>query len=86
MAITVLRRDNHPELWRDLMRKIVQANKNGAQLIGQVLSRPTGILLGFEISLNPISGRPSWGNISDLSPEGKLVHLRNEGISQAGYV
>ena len=29
-------------------------------MMGQVLTRPTGILLGFEISQNPFIGRPSW--------------------------
>ena len=80
MAITILQRDSRPELWRDLFREIVQAKKNGAQLIGQMLSRPIGLLLGFEIPLNPFIGRPSWEEISHLSLEKKLVHLRNQEI------
>ena len=77
MAITILQRDSRPELWRDLMAGIAQANKEGAQILGQVLTRPTGILLGFEISMNPFSGRPSWEKIAKLSMDEKLVHLRD---------
>ena len=77
MAITILQRDSRPELWRDLMSGIVDANANGADIKGQVLTRPTGILLGFEISLNPFSGRPSWEKIAHLTPDEKLVHLRD---------
>jgi N-acyl-D-aspartate/D-glutamate deacylase len=77
MAITILQRDSRPELWRDLMSGIVDANANGANIKGQVLTRPTGILLGFEISLNPFSGRPSWEKIAHLTPDEKLVHLRD---------
>ena len=77
MAITILQRDSRPELWRDLMAGIAQANKEGAQILGQVLTRPTGILLGFEISMNPFSGRPSWEKIAKLSMDEKLVHLHD---------
>jgi len=77
MAITILQRDSRPELWRDLMSGIVDANANGADIKGQVLTRPTGILLGFEISLNPFSGRPSWEKIANLPLDEKLVHLRD---------
>jgi N-acyl-D-aspartate/D-glutamate deacylase len=77
MAITILQRDSRPELWRDLMSGIADANANGADIKGQVLSRPTGILLGFEISLNPFSGRPSWEKVATLSLEEKLVYLHN---------
>ena len=77
MAITILQRDSRPELWRDLMAGITQANEEGAQIVGQVLTRPTGILLGFEISMNPFSGRPSWEKIAKLSLDEKLVHLRD---------
>ena len=45
MAITILQRDSRPELWRDLMAGITQANEEGAQIVGQVLTRPTGIHL-----------------------------------------
>lgn len=77
MAITILQRDSRPELWRDLMADITQANEEGAQIVGQVLTRPTGILLGFEISMNPFSGRPSWEKIAKLSLDKKLAHLRD---------
>ncbi|MGB0551186.1 MAG: N-acyl-D-amino-acid deacylase family protein [Alphaproteobacteria bacterium] len=77
MAITILQRDSRPELWRGLMSGIVDANANGADIKGQVLTRPTGILLGFEISLNPFSGRPSWEKIAHLTLDEKLVHLRD---------
>jgi N-acyl-D-aspartate/D-glutamate deacylase len=76
MAITILQRDSRPELWRDIMSGITQANTDGTDLVGQVLTRPTGILLGFEISMNPFSGRPSWEKIAKLGLEEKLAYLR----------
>jgi len=66
MSITILQRDKEPEEWRRLMRRITEAQKAGLPMMGQVLTRPTGLMLGFEISQNPFLGRPSWREIEAL--------------------
>lgn len=76
LSITILQRDRNPEWWRDIMGQISAANADGAQIVGQVLPRPTGILLGFEISQNPFIGRPTWDKIADLTLDEKLAALR----------
>lgn len=75
MSITILQRDNKPEEWRRLMGAIDDARKAGHEMMGQVLTRPTGILLGFEISQNPFIGRPSWKEIEDLPFAEKMQRL-----------
>jgi N-acyl-D-aspartate/D-glutamate deacylase len=75
MSITILQRDNKPEEWRLLMADIADARKAGHEMMGQVLTRPTGIMLGFEISQNPFIGRPSWREIEDLPFEAKMQRL-----------
>ncbi len=75
MSITVLQRDNKPEEWRALMGSMEDAQKAGVQIMGQVLTRPTGILLGFEISQNPFVGRPSWKEVEDLPFVEKMKRL-----------
>ncbi len=77
MTITVLQRDNRPELWRETMADIADANADGAKIVGQVLTRPTGIMLGFEISLNPFMSCAAWREISDLPIEWKVERLRD---------
>jgi N-acyl-D-aspartate/D-glutamate deacylase len=57
------------------MRQIADANRAGHQMMGQVLTRPTGIMLGFEISQNPFVGRPSWKEIEHLSFAEKMQRL-----------
>jgi len=76
LSITILQRDRNPEWWRDIMGQITAANADGAKIVGQVLPRPTGILLGFEISQNPFVGRPSWDKVAELPLEEKLAVLR----------
>lgn len=76
MSITILQRDNKPEEWRILMDRIADAQASGLPMMGQVLTRPTGIMLGFEISQNPFLGRPSWRKIEQLPHSEKIKHLR----------
>ncbi|HET7882511.1 MAG TPA: amidohydrolase family protein, partial [Acetobacteraceae bacterium] len=76
MAITILQRDNKPEEWRRLCGWIAEANAAGLPMLGQVLTRPTGILLGFEISQNPFMNRPSYQQIAALPFEQRIAALR----------
>jgi N-acyl-D-aspartate/D-glutamate deacylase len=76
MAITILQRDTKPEEWREITGWIADANRSGLPMLGQVLTRPTGIILGFEISQNPFLGRPSFDAIADLPFEQKIAALR----------
>ena len=76
MSITILQRDRNPEWWRTIMAQIGEANVQGTQIVGQVLTRPTGVLLGFEISQNPFLGRASWAEIEDLPLAEKVAILR----------
>ncbi|MFM9938539.1 MAG: N-acyl-D-amino-acid deacylase family protein [Hyphomicrobiaceae bacterium] len=77
MSITILQRDNKPEEWRRLMAQVSEAKAAGLPMMGQVLTRPTGILLGFEISQNPFIGRPSWREVENLPFAAKLARLRH---------
>ena len=83
MTITVLQRDNRPELWRDTMSDIAKANDNGAQIVGQVLTRPTGVMLGFEISLNPFMACETWRKLADLPHAEKVAELRKPEVRAA---
>ena len=75
MSITILQRDNKPEEWRRLMGRVAEAQRAGLPMMGQVLTRPTGIMLGFEISQNPFLDRPSWNEIEALPFQEKIERL-----------
>ena len=77
MAITILQRDAKPEEWRQITGWIAEANAAGVGMLGQVLTRATGILLGFEISQNPFFGRPSYTALAGLSHADRIAALRN---------
>ncbi len=80
MTITVLQRDNRPELWRETMADIAKANADGQHIVGQVLTRPTGVMLGFEISLNPFMGCETWRKLAPLSHAEKIAELKKPEV------
>ncbi len=80
MTITILQRDNKPEEWRRIAGWLSEANAAGQRMLGQVLTRATGVLLGFEISQHPFVGRPSYAAIADLPFEQRIAALRSPDL------
>ena len=58
------------------MSQIDEANDEGLRITAQVRSRPTSVLLGFELSQNPFMGRPSYKSIAHLPFPKRLAQLR----------
>ena len=76
MTFSLLQREQRPKLWRELLDKVAEVNRGGFNMKAQVMGRPIGIMLGFEISQNPFFGRPSWREIADLPFAEKIARLR----------
>jgi N-acyl-D-aspartate/D-glutamate deacylase len=76
ITISLLQQDGHPDGWRELMAEIDEANQEGLRITAQVRSRPTSVLLGFELSQNPFMGRPSYKAIAHLPFAERLAILR----------
>ena len=77
LSLTVLQSDKRPDGWREILAEIAAANRDGLAITAQVRSRPTSVLLGFELSQNPFMGRPSYKAIADLPFVERLAHLRD---------
>lgn len=67
-TLTVIQYTHKPMLHRQLLQLITQANQQGQTVMGQVLNRPVGVLMGFECTLNPFACRPSYLALATLSP------------------
>lgn len=80
VSITVLERDAKPQEWARLLDGIGQANADGLPMLGQVLNRPTGIMLGFEISQNPFLSCPSFAPLAHLPFARKIEALRDPSL------
>ncbi|WP_158927106.1 amidohydrolase family protein [Acidisphaera sp. S103] len=80
MTTTVLERDSKPAEWRRLLDLIAEANAAGQAMTGMVLTRPTGIMLGFEISQNPFVECPSWQQVAHLPFPARIAALRDPSL------
>jgi N-acyl-D-aspartate/D-glutamate deacylase len=76
LTITLLQHDRRPDGWRQLLDRIGQANAAGARITGQIRNRPTGVLLGWEISQNPFMARRSYQEIAHLPFAQRIEILR----------
>jgi N-acyl-D-aspartate/D-glutamate deacylase len=83
VTMTLLQSDARPDGWRALLGQIEAANATGLRITGQVRSRPTSVLLGFELSLNPFMGRVSYKKIAHLPFAERLRHLRDPSFRAA---
>ena len=80
MTISLLQREQRPEAWRRILGHIEAANAAGQRILGQVMARPVGVMLGFEISQNPFIGCPSWREVAGLGFAAKMAVLRAPGF------
>ncbi len=83
VTLTLLQSHARPGAWRDLLSEIDAANAAGLRITGQVRSRPTSVLLGFELSLNPFTGRPSYRKIAGVNFQERMRHLRDPAFRAA---
>lgn len=77
MTLSLLQKDHKPEQWREILARVAAANAKGLEITAQATTRATGVLLGFELSENVFSSRPSWQAVEALPFERRLEHLRD---------
>lgn len=80
MTTSLLQRESRPWLWQFLLKRIAAANAAGVAMTGQVMGRPIGLMLGFEMSQHPFVYRPSWQAIAALPFAAKIAALRDPGL------
>jgi N-acyl-D-aspartate/D-glutamate deacylase len=78
--MTLLQKESRPDEWRDLLGRITQANADGLKITAQIRGRPTSVLLGFELSLNPFSACPSWREVQNLDFDTRMAKLRDPAL------
>ena len=76
LSVSIAQADSKPTLWRHLTDWLEQGEADGLPMRGQIGSRPVGVLLGLELTLNPLSGHPSFAKIADLPLDEKVAALR----------
>lgn len=66
-----------PEGWREILKRIEAATKDGLAIRAQVAPRPIGILLGLQGTLNPFIAHESFAAIKDKPLPEKVSAMRD---------
>ena len=69
--------------WRNLLSMTQAANDDGANVYAQIAIRPTGLVLGWESTVNPFSFQPSYHAIAELPFAERLEKLRDPQVKAA---
>ena len=77
---TVNQKHSVPDGWRRLLDLTATAAADGLPIKAQVLGRPTGLLLGHELSLTPFEKCPTYAALRPLPLEARLVELRRPDV------
>jgi N-acyl-D-aspartate/D-glutamate deacylase len=72
-----------PNAYRRALEIISDANNAGVPMKAQVFGRPTGILIGLDLSYNPFSLQPSYQAIAHLPLADRLAEMRKPEVRMA---
>ena len=78
LSALIIQVDHEPDLWRETLAHIENANAEGIEATGQVGCRPIGVLLGLDATVNPIGNHPSYKAIAHLPVDTRAAMLRND--------
>lgn len=82
MSFTLNQKHDDPDGWREILGLVEESTAAGLPIKGQVLCRPSGLLLGHRVSFNPFMACPSFQKISELSVEDRLDELRRPEVRE----
>jgi len=80
LSYTLHQRHNDPEGWRRLLEMTEAAKASGLTIRAQVAPRPTGVLLGFELSMSPFMQCPTFASLSGLPFDRRVAALQDSQV------
>ncbi|MAI25226.1 MAG: amidohydrolase [Spirochaeta sp.] len=81
VSFALVQIDQEPELWREILDLCEEAVSEGAQLIPQVGSRPTMLLIGLQ-TFSPFSFKPTFSAMEEWSLEERVAELRKPEVKE----
>lgn len=76
LTFTVSQLLDDPTGWERALELIGEANDGGVNVKGQIIGRPTGLMLGLNLSFNPFSLNPAYQAIAGLPLAEKVAKMR----------
>jgi N-acyl-D-amino-acid deacylase len=72
-----------PDVWREVIRRLDDARRDGYDILGQVAGRSIGVLECLEGSVHPFIRHRTWRSIAEAPLEEKVAALRDPGFRDA---
>jgi len=83
LSFSLFQSPRQPTAWRRALDLVRAANTAGARMRAQVLGRPTGLLLGLELSLSPFSYNSAYQAIQHLPLAARVAEMRKPQVRAA---
>lgn len=80
LTLSTMQWHHSPEKWRTVLAWLEDCAAAGLPIKGQVSGRPIGLLLGFELAMNPFLHTPTFRSLLDLAPEQRRSALRDPDV------
>jgi len=77
VSVNLNQPDEAPDLWREVLGLLDQAQADGVPIVAQVAGRNVGLLMCLEGSFNPLDFHPAYAPISGLPLAERVAALRD---------
>ncbi len=86
LSILIVQVRDHPDRWRQTLRKIEAAHTEDLPVVGQTSVKLIGVQLGLETSINPFTNHATWKELQHLTPAARFDALKNDAALRARLV
>ena len=83
VTFPLLQYNEAPDRWLDIANTCRDARAQGADMLGQVVGRPVGVLMGLQLTLHPFRGCPSYDAIDALPLAQRVSAMRDPATRAA---
>jgi N-acyl-D-aspartate/D-glutamate deacylase len=83
ISFSVTQNDRAPQRWRQTLAEINAAAARGLSVTAQIAARPVGLLLGLELSRNPLQTHSSYQAIAHLPLAERVTRMRDPQLRAA---
>lgn len=80
VSFTFAQSPQQPGEWRWTLTELVEANRRGLEIRGQVIPRPPAIMMGLELLFHPFALHPSFQPLIDLPLADKVEAMRDPAM------
>jgi N-acyl-D-amino-acid deacylase len=76
VTFPLLQYDEAPDRWLEIANACAASRAQGVDMLGQVVGRPVGVLMGLQLTLHPFRGCPSYDAIDALPLPQRVAAMR----------